>query len=388
MSFRMSALLLTFLVWGCSTTPSRVTSDVEQYLHDDLFPNHLSAQIETSEDVFALSEEMKLFISEHVMRQRSPVAQLKTLSRGIFEHSDIGIMYQNDANTVAAETFANGTANCLSLTIMTYALADHAGFGVDFQQVNVPEFWIRRQGSSILNRHINLKLYQKGRDLDTLFRKQAYTIDFNQVSGTSYFSKNLISKPRVLSLFYNNKGVDYLLVNDFDTAYAYFKKGIMTDPLLSDSYTNLGVLYRKVGQDEWAEKIYQKALTMSPGDNTTLENLSTLYRATDRASEAEQIDRVLMAERRANPYYHFLLGEQALEQRDLNKAESHFTQAIKLHSRNHEFYFAMARTMFLMGNNKASQRYMNLALRYSESESDELRYQYKLNSYSQLDKRP
>ena len=95
-----------------------------------------------------------------------------------------------------------------------------------------------------------------------------------------------------------------------------------------------------------------------------------------------------MAERRANPYYHFLLGEQAIEQRDLNKSESHFTQAIKLHSRNHEFYFAMARTMFLMGNNKASQRYMNLALRYSESESDELRYQYKLNSYSQLDKRP
>lgn len=384
MSLRWSVLLLALLVVGCASSPNKFTVSAESFLHDELFPNHHAAKIETTEEIFALSDEMKSFINDNVIRERTPVAQIKTLSRGIFEHSDIGILYQNDANTIAAETFANGTANCLSLTIMTYALADYAGFGVNFQQVNVPEFWIRREGASILNRHINLKLYYKGRDAETLFRRQAYTVDFNNVSGTSYFSKSGISKARVLSLFYNNKGVDYFLAEDFDTAYAYFKKGIYTDASLSDSYTNLGVLYRRVGHDDKAEQIYNQALAIAPGDNTTLENLATLYRATNRLEDADTIERELRSKRRTNPYYHFLLGQQAFEIQDLNKARMHFSRAINLHDKNHEFYYAMARTMFLLGEKKASERYMNLALRYSESEADELRYQYKLNGYSQL----
>lgn len=387
MNLRWSVLPLALLIFGCSSSSVKFMVNAESFLHDELFPSHHSIKIETEEEVFALSDEMKSFVDNNVIHERTPVAQIKTLSHGIFQNSDIGIRYQNDANTIAADTFANGTANCLSLTIMTYALADYAGLGVEFQQVNVPEFWIRRDGASILNRHINLKLYYKGRDVETLFTRQAYTVDFNDVSGTTDFSKSGISKARVLSLFYNNKGVDYFLIEDFDSAYAYFKKGIYVDPSLSDSYTNLGVLYRRLGEDEKAELVYHQALAIAPEDNTTLENLATLFRATDRQVDADEIERQLRSKRRTNPYYHYLLGQQALERKQLNKARMHFSRAINLHDKNHEFYYAMARTMFLLGEKKASERYMNLALRYSESKSDELRYQYKLDSYSQLDKR-
>ena len=379
-------LALTILA-GCQSHTPVITTDLNQYLRDDLFPNHHTLKLETMDEVFALSEEMKNFVNGHVLRKDTSVEQIRTLAKGIFDHADLSMVYQNDANTIASETFANGAANCLSLTIMTYALAQYADFGVSFQQVDVPELWVRRDGTSMLNRHINLKLFQKRGGTVIVVTKKDFTVDFNQVSGSKYFPKRVITKQRVMAMFYNNKGVDHLIDNDFEQAYAYFKKGMQYDPTLVDNYTNLGVLYRKLGYLQDAEKNYNFALKISPDDGTTLENLASLYRKTDRLHEADKIERDLRDKRRSNPYYHYLLGQQAFERNELADARGHFRRAITLYDKNHEFHFAMATTLYLLGEKEASQKYMSLAHRYSESKSDELRYQYKLDSYSQLDKR-
>ena len=187
-------------------------------------------------------------------------------------------------------------------------------------------------------------------------------------------------------MFYNNKGVDAFLANDRTTAYAYFKQGILTDPSLVDNYTILGLLYRRMGRNDWAEENYQVALKIYPDDGTTLENLAALYRMTNRVAEADRIKRDLRSRRYNNPYYHYLLGEEALEIHDLRLARKHFRQAISLQEKNHEFYFALAKTLYLLGEKDSSKHYMKLAKKYSDSKSEEIRYQYKLNTISQLDK--
>lgn len=381
------ASLIIVVFSGCQQAV-RGPDSVSAYLHDELFPGHESVGIETMEQVFAIDDNMKAFVNQQVKVKDTQQEQIKTLARGIFEHSDIALLYQNDANTTAIETFANKAANCLSLTIMTYALADYAGFGVSFQQVNIPELWVRRDGASMLNRHINLKVYERPDNHVYLITRRDYTVDFNQLNGSRWFPERVIDKNRVLSMFYNNKGVDALLVGDQIRAYAYFKKGIITDPTLVDNYTNLGLLYRRNGKNDWAKANYLLSLKLAPDDGTTLENLASMYAETGRLSEANKIKRNLNKKRQENPYYHYLLGEEALDVHDLHMAKRHFREAISLQGRNHEFYFAMAKTLYLLGETESSQHYLKLAKKYSDSRPEELRYQMKLDSYSRLHNDP
>ena len=48
------------------------------------------------------------------------------------------MLYRNSANTTANTTFNNRAANCLSLSIMTYALAEHVGLNATFYEVEIP----------------------------------------------------------------------------------------------------------------------------------------------------------------------------------------------------------------------------------------------------------
>jgi len=379
-------IVSTLVLMGCQTTPAVLVS-TDRYLHDELFPNHTNTQIESEQDVFAVSDEMKAFIESSIKKNVTYESQVKALAHNIFEHSSLALIYENEANTIASETFANKTANCLSLTIMTYALADYAGYGAEFQQVDGPELWVRREQTSLLNRHVNLKLFEKLRYSENIvyqFRSTVYEVDFNQELPSSYYPKKNITKNTVLAMFYNNKGVDALINNDFNQAYAYFKQAIITDDQLLDAYTNLGLLYRRMGRLDWAEQNYLLALKISPDDGSALENLAVLYRRTEREHAADKILRELEIKRKSNPFYHYHLGIEDLEKSQLTQARKHFRNAIKLHRKNHEFYFAMARTLYLMGDKKTSQRYMKLAKKFSNSETERLKYQYKLDAYSSV----
>ncbi|NNJ73417.1 MAG: tetratricopeptide repeat protein [Enterobacterales bacterium] len=379
-------LLILFAVVLLASCKQQYNAPINtsSYLHDELFPSHLSVVVETGEQVFAINDDMKKFVNRRVKTMETKSGQIRELAEGIFRRSNTDLLYQNDANTVATETFANQAANCLSLTIMTYALADYAGFGVSFQQVMIPELWVRRDSTSLLNRHVNLKLFEKPNASVVVVNRHDFEVDFNILERKRRYPKRIITKERVLAMFYNNKGVDALIDENHDMAYAYFKKGILTDAYLVDNYTNLGIMYRRLGHHDYAEQNYTLALKIEPGDGTTLENLAALYTATGRHAEAVSIQRELQNKRLSNPYYHYLLGEQALEKNELLMARKHFRRAIDLHRSNHEFYFAMARTLYLLGDKKGTQRYLNLARKHSETEQEELHYAQKLNSFSQL----
>lgn len=383
------------MLGACQSVAPKPQININQFLYDELFPDHFTYSVETADEIFNVSAEMKQFMDEHIMISHNPRERMRALAKGIFEHSEVSILYQNDANTVAAETFKNRMANCLSLTIMTYAMADYADIGVDFQEVEIPELWVLRDGTSMLNKHVNLKLYRKrqksmitkdGEKFIVWDISRNYTVDFDQQLAKKKFPKRVISKQRVLALFYNNNGVDALMDGNRSKAYVYFKKALQQDPSLMDTYSNLGVLYRRMGHNDKAEQNFDFALALSPGDFSVMENLAALYRVTDRVEQAMQITAELQRKRRDNPYYHYLLGQKALQQHDAQQAKKHFRRALKLLTGNHEFYFAMAQTEYLLGNQESSREYMDLAKKYSDSEADEERYQFKIDSLAQLTK--
>ncbi|MCP3675217.1 MAG: tetratricopeptide repeat protein [Gammaproteobacteria bacterium] len=372
------SILVILLQTGCQTTSVTII-DPTPLFHDNLFPGYQDFYIETAEDVFFINQSMKNFVDEKVNRNKDSDIQINALANAIFDHSDFNLLYKNDANTVAEETFSNHAANCLSLTIMTFALADYANFAVNFQQVDTPELWVRREGNNLLNRHVNLRLYKKTKSNVILLNKESYLLDFDRRAQSMHLPAKKIDKKRVLAMFYNNKAADALIKEKYSQAYAYFRSAITVDPLFIEAWSNFGTLYRRTGHIKLAEESYLIALSINKTDSTTLENMAYIYTVTGREDKAANIRKEILARRINNPFYYFMLGETSYDKQDWKQAVKHYKKAIRLNKKQHNFYFALARVYFKSGNVKKSKKYMALAKRYSHMEDLQLLYQGKLD---------
>jgi tetratricopeptide (TPR) repeat protein len=353
-------------------------------LYDQGFPGFSQIIIESEQQVFYLDDKAKTFVALTIKPMHNNAEQMEALVKAVFDRSKMNLLYQDDANTNANDTFYSQTANCLSMSIMTYALATEAGFEVDFQEIMIPEYWTRRSGFSLLNGHINIRMMAPKQPNVLEFHRRSFQVDFNPQPLRYGFPKKLVSKQTVLSMFYNNKGADAFLRKDYVSAYAYFREALVVKPNFDAAWINLGILYRVSEYYPEAEKAYQYALVIHPNSLTALENLAYLYTFTDRNIEAANILAKVEAHRNSNPYYHVLLGEQDMEQKNWEQALAHFRRALALDRGKHEVYFGLARASFEIGELRQSERYLKQAKNTSINKRDEDRYRTKLEFLSNL----
>jgi tetratricopeptide (TPR) repeat protein len=355
-----------------------VTSASPTLLDDSLFPSYGLFPVETPEEIFYLDEEAQQFAERAVYESSASEKNVKRLVKSIFGRSEHGVLYRNSANTTANTTFSNRAANCLSLSIMAYALAEHAGLKATFYEVDIPEYWTRRDGFSLLNGHINLRVSVPNEPLLVSIGSSYADIDFDPQMIQSDFPRNAVPKERVLSMFYNNKGADALVANSYSRAYSYFRAAAILSPSLQQSWVNLGVLYRMVGAYEQAELAYKHALTINDSHLTAWENLAILYIHQERDEEAKAITEMVEARRRSNPYYHFILGEQDYDEGKYARAIEHYQRALRIDDSRHEILFSLARTYHQLGDINNAQRYLEKAVRHSPNEQERSRYMSKI----------
>jgi tetratricopeptide (TPR) repeat protein len=380
-------VLISFIFFlflsACQSTPLQAPAS-EHLFYDQGFSGFSQISVESEQQVFHLDDTAKVFVASTIGPMDNKMDQMETLVKAIFDRSKLNLLYRGDANTIANNTFHSQQANCLSMSIMTYALATEAGFDVDFQEIMIPEYWTRRAGFSLLNGHVNLKISAPHDPNTFVFNTRSYQVDFDPQSSMRGLPKKVVSKQAVLSMFYNNKGADAVLRNDYVTAYVYFRKALVVEPNFHSAWINLGILYRLSEYFSQAEKVYQHALVINPNSLTALENLAYLYGFTARNEESEKILAKVASQRNRNPYYHVILGEQEMEEKHWNQALAHFRKALALDRGKHEVYFGLARVYFEIGELQLSERYLKLAKNNAHNKDDQNRYQIKLEFLNNL----
>ncbi|CAD5258722.1 TPR domain protein [Alteromonas sp. 38] len=376
------ALLVLFssAMLGCASTAPVVAKNPYPALHDHLFPSYASFPIETEEEVFALEEDAQLFVDEAVFESGGKTTNVKGLISSIFDHSEMGLLYRSNANSIASETFYNRSANCLSLSIMTYAMAQYAGYDATFYEVDIPEYWTRRDGFSFLNGHVNLTINVPKNPLVTNIGPSRADVDFDPQMIRTHFPRVPVTKRLVLSMFYNNKGADALIANSYTRAYSYFRAAAVLSPELQQSWVNLGVLYRMVDAFEAAEQSYRFALNIDEKNLTAWDNLSILYYHQGLFDKSAEIKARVEAQRKENPFYHFILGEQALDDGEFADALEHFQRALRLDNTRHEVLFGLAKSYYELGDINNAERYIKRAIQFAPNSQDENRYMSKLST--------
>lgn len=376
-------VLLTSQLLSCKSTETASTEVIHNVSHlyfDDLYPYYKDILIESESDIFSINDEMRSLVKNKIKGSNNFKEQVNKLVDEIFLNDNISLDYVHGADLTAIQTYYSGTANCLSLTIMAYALATEANMDVKFQNINIPEYWVRNKNYNMLTGHVNLLVSQKAdRDRNLLFTPGTLQIDFDPFISKKYFPKKVIKKRRILAMFYNNKGAQALVDVDYNKAYAYFKAASKADPTHSDTWGNLGVLYRLSNHVSNAKLAYKHAIKLDKHNLTVMTNLAIIYRMEDKPEEAEKIEKQLLTQRMNNPYYYALLADEAFYNHNVELAIKNYKKAIKLNKHIHEFYFHLAKVYFQSGQMSLARKTIEKAISVNKAPDTENRYMAKLN---------
>jgi tetratricopeptide (TPR) repeat protein len=90
----------------------------------------------------------------------------------------------------------------------------------------------------------------------------------------------------VPSVAYNNLGIAYRSIGEFERAKANLEKSLEIDPSYSPSYVNLGNLYNSIGDSKKAITLYNRSLSIERNSVEAYFNLGVVYNNIGRKEEA------------------------------------------------------------------------------------------------------
>jgi len=384
MNIKIYSIILCFpLLLACQSNNNLHVkqNNVNKNLYlDSQFQSENPLYIETEQEIFALNDDMRAMVNTKLLKSLPSQKKAIILLKHLFEEENIALSYDGNANFTASQAYDRKVANCMSLTIMSYVLAEAAGMNVTFREVDVPEYWVRNGQYNFLTGHVNLLVLDDDNTNSRVsWGDSATKIDFDPFVAKKTFPSHRINKQTLLAMFYNNKGAEALVKNHYLLAYQYLKKATQSDGQFSSAWGNLGVLYKLTGHTENAEFAYIRAISLQHDNLNSLGNLAYLLNNQNRASEALPIEEYIQKLRIKNPYYHALLGDEALFNQSYQQALLHYKKAIQLDDNPHEFYFGLAKAYYKQGELTLSKRAMKKAVGHSKFKKIKSQYVAKLN---------
>lgn len=374
---RMKANILRIVLVACWLSGCKINSAQVgiQPINDMPFNGYQEVSIQTSEDIFALSPEAIKFVDDVTRHHTSSKHKIRALVDAIFSRTQLDLRYSATANTTATTTFENRYANCLSLSIMTYAMVDYLGYKAIFQDVQIPEYWTIRDGQTLLNAHINLRV--------KLNRSQSIIIDFDPYPDISGIKVKPITAEQLVASFYSNIAAEHLLQNNDVNAFAYLKAAIELSPENEGLWLNLGAVYSRAGRVQSAIDAYKTAIQLDPNFNSAYDNLSVLYRRLGKGDKADEISAKMHLRRLRNPFYHMMLAEHALRDTNPEEAVQHYKKAVRLDRKPHEFHFGLAKAYSLLGDYENAEKALKTAIKHARGKDITEKYNRKLNLLAQ-----
>ena len=278
----------------------------------------------------------------------------------------------------AAETFATRSGNCLSLVIMTAALAKELRLPVYFQSAILDETWSRTGSLLFASGHVNITLGHRSLDGGTSRDLKSTTIDFLPPEETRGMRTRGIDEETVVAMYANNRAAEALIGGRIDDAYAWTREALRRDPSFMSAFNTLGVVYLRHGDVELAARAFEHVLASEPANTRALANMAETRERQGRSGDALQL-RARLAKIEATPPFHFFnLGMAAMKRNDYRSARDYFAREVARADYYHEFHFWLGVADWELGDVDAARKHLKIAMSNSTSRGQHDLYAAKL----------
>ncbi len=373
------------LITACATGPVEtplvdltIIEDVKEsfpVLNSESFGDEL--KFEAEDEILSLSpEQRKHFMSFYNSYSNST----KPGHQRLYEYLEtFGEQFKYDNFTSNAKnTLANSTGNCMSLAVLTTALARTADIEIKYQLVNrVPIF--QEYGTVVFNaQHIRSIIYEPKQELNTgvmVWRNKAI-IDYYPSRDT--FVNGYVSESEFIAMYYRNLAAEALANNDNNRAYWLLRRSLVIEPENAQAINSLAVIHRRVGEIDKAEELYKYGIKNALNKIVLLKNYQILLLAQNRSEAAERIAKELENLEDLNPFNWLLAANEAFTDADYAVAIKLYKKSIELAPYLHQGHFGIAKSEYQRGNLRASRLALEEALEQAFDSGSKSIYEAKL----------
>ena len=365
---------------GCSTNP--VTAPASTMIwHDALFEWSPTRVTLTQEELFALEPALLVKLADPALKKLSNARKLEHMMKLLYGQEMRRFDYSAGHSTTAQQTWLDRRGDCLSLTVLAYAMGRQLNLDPEMQEVKVPPLIDRRGNVDYYNHHVNV-LFRRSGPTQTLEGRLGSTdmvLDFEPQVG-SRLRGQVLTDAGILARFYNNLAAEFLAKNQRPQAYAHFKAAISADANYAPSYTNLATLYRSAGLLEDAERLLRQSIAMSDVPDVPLHLLQQHLEALGRLDESKAVQTQLQNRRTQDPYYWAALGLEHLKEARFSRAIDALERAQTLSSGFDEVHRLLAVAYWRGGQNARAEAQLALMAQQNIDPDGVLVLRQKFNS--------
>ena len=382
--FMPAALACAVALAGCASLPLAPLPKPPPGLFLDTAFGAPSPPID-AKDVFTLSPAMRHYLEVEIAPQLRSMGAQRGLVDALHRGAQLRLDYDTDVTRTAAEAFDARAGNCLSLVVMSAALAKHLALPVRYQALVGQEAWSRSGDLFFVNGHVNLTVARRLVDrLNAFDPDTRFQLEFGALPVGRGSLLREVSEATIVSMFMNNRAAEALVRGAVAEAYAYAREAVLQAPDNAGAYNTLGVIYQRRGLAAAAELAYGHALSRDSEHRAALLNLARLLDAQGRSSEAAPWRAKLARLEAEPPFHYFDLGRAAAQAGDFRAARELILREMRRDPDYHEFHFWLAVALSGLGEIGPAREHLTKAMNNSTTRQAQAIYASKLQSLAPL----
>lgn len=370
------ALAAAALGGGCAHAPRPADADAGLF-HDAVFGP--PAERISTDDVFALNDAMRHYVRVEIAGALHSQGVQTGFVEALSRKQGLKLEYDSARTKTAAEAFDTRSGNCLSLVLMTAALARELGLPFHYGRAVLPDLWSRHDDLLFASGHINVTIGRRLVDARSRFDLAPLTIDFLPPEEVRRLYTREIEEGTVLAMYANNRSAEALAGRRLADAYAWAREALRHDAAFTSAWNTLGVAYLRRGEAVYAAAAFEHVLVaLDARDTSALSNLASAYTQLGRSADAKTLRTRLAAIEAEPPYHFFQLGMRALREGDYAAARAHFEREVARADYQPEFHHWLGVARWGLGDAAGARRELALAVSNSSTRREHDLYAAKL----------
>lgn len=372
-------LCIACLLSGCGTT--RTYHVTTQDNINDLFIDELmqpEIPVESEASVFSLSAEQKEIFKRELRR---PKNRSKLEIEVIYEFLQERLSNFNFySRTLSAEqALAQNAGNCLSLAMLTHALAETTHVGIYYELARTPPVFQRDSGYILSSQHIQTVIYEKNVAHAHFYSSKPLKLKIDYFSTAGSRTLRRVNEEAFKAMYYSNVAAESLIRKQLKNAYWNLKKALQLDPENTIALNLLAVLYQNQGHDLYAQKVFVYGLSLTKNQLELLSNYHRYLTQKNRHVEANKVSDIINDYNEPDPFKWIDIADQALHDGQYQQALNYYKKARRQAPYLHEPDAGLAKTYFFLGQPEQALDAMKQAMLNSHDQTTTALYQAKYN---------
>jgi len=378
----LATLPLLLLLAACASGPEEIAYiEDAPVIYDDYADFGPRPEMPTRDEIFYLSQDQRdAFLNYFTASKHREVAPHRRITNFLLRFGK-AFNYQGDTFT-AETTMATQGGNCMSMAVLTTALANVVDVEVGYQLVDSIPVYELDDDLAFRGQHVRSYLfdpdYVPNGDAFMIVRRPGIIVDYFP-SGREHFIGN-ISEDEYVAMFYRNRAATALAEDDFNRAFWYLKESMTFAPEHPDAINTLAVLHRRVGEEERAEKLYLYGIDIAHERVSLMKNYRNMLRYQGREEEALAIESQLHELEDPSPFQWLSLARESFDRGDYALAVRMYDKALDVAPYLHDAHLGKVQAQLNLGQLSAAVKSLDTATEYMYEPKQRSMYVAKLTT--------